>query len=96
MTLAKLNGVFGWLSEARIYHYHLQNFPNYNQDAFWRLISQLSNFQSRPVSSTTIVSSILRYTHRLLVGCVFIKQELSKMTKEDLIVLYMAFEIPTV
>lgn len=94
MTLAELNGVFGWPSEARIYHPHLQNFPNYNQEAFWRLISRLSNFQSRSVSSTAIVSSILRYTHRLLVGCVFTKQELSKMTKEDLIVLYMATETP--
>src|SRR6185503_16181320 len=62
----------------------------YNEVSWWRTIANKREFDSKKSLASEIIHPALRILHRILGYSVFNKQDLGKLSREEIMVLWMA------
>lgn len=90
MTLSDLNVLLDLNPEADLFSPSLSPFLEYDAFRWWQTITDFEEFNTKYSMANHIIHPVFRILHRILGFAVFSKQDLSKLSHEELFTLWVA------
>lgn len=90
LTLTRLNEIFEWPTLNQIYDPNGTYFSSYEEQVWWNTIAGYPNFTTRSSHASHIIHPVLRIFMRIMSYACFSKQDLGKLTKEEIKCLFLA------
>lgn len=94
LTLAKINEIFGFNPNNNIFDLSKYTPAGFTGEGFWREITGIPQWDSKGGSASNIHHPAMRTFHRMIGYVLYSKQELNKVSLEELKCLYLAARPP--